>query len=334
MQPCSFGSKTLALVCGLAVAGALVLSPSPAAAQGEQAEGEGEMSLEEVSRMMDNPLGNLWILFMENDLMRYRGDPARHSKWINTFLIQPIMPIPLTRNWNLVTRPIIPLVTAPELSLEPRLFGDCPGNCNSPPQGGSLPLGSIDASRETAWGDIMVWSMLSPAEPRKLADGSKFVWGLGPAARFPTATKDQFGSERYSFGPSSVLMRLPADDGKWTLGLFQQHHLWSIGGNSDRARVKTSQFQYIWYYKLPNMWQVGAAPMIDVNWEADDKDKLSIPLGIGVSKTTFLGPMPVRLGVEFNWFVKAPDDYGKRFMLKFYIVPVIPRLVKEPIFGG
>jgi hypothetical protein len=331
MQTCSFSLRLRAFICGLAVAGVLALSALPAFAQG----GEGEMSLEEVSRMMDNPLGNLWIIFMENDLMRYRGDPARHSKWINSFTIQPILPVPLTKNWNLVTRPIIPLVSAPLLSLSAPDFGDCPGNCNTPPRNPGALLSLVDASRETAWGDIMVWSMLSPSEPRELPDGSKFVWGLGPAARFPTATEDQFGSERYSFGPSQVLMRLPAKDGKWTLGLFHQHHLWSIGGNDDRARVKTSQIQYIWYWKPPwEGWSIGAAPMIDVNWEADNDDKWSIPIGIGASKTMFLGPMPIRMGAEFNWFVKSPDNYGKKFMIKFYIVPVIPRLVKEPIFGG
>ncbi len=322
----SLGQKLL----GLLVAAAFLIA-APVAAQDD----EGEMSLEEISGMLDNPLGNLWIIFTENDLMRYRGDPAPSSKWINSFLIQPILPVPLTKNWNLVTRPIIPLVTAPLLSLSPLDFGDCPGNCNTPPGDPSALLPSIGASRETAWGDIMVWSMLSPSEPRELGDGSKFVWGVGPAARFPTATEDQFGSERYSFGPSNLLMRLPAKDGRWTLGLFHQHHLWSFGGNSDRARVKTSQIQYIWWYKLPveGEWSVGAAPMIDVNWEADDNDKLSLPIGIGAMTTFFLGPMPVRFGVEFNWFVKSPDNYGKKWLIKFYFVPVIPRLIKNPIFG-
>ncbi len=327
----TFTLKLRAFACGLAIAGMLASSALPAFAQ----EDEGGMSLEEVQRMMDNPLGNLWIIFMENDLTRYRGDPARGSKWVNSLLIQPIIPIPLTKNWNLVTRPIIPLISAPEVSVSSALFGDCPGNCNTRPSPDKLFASALDASRETAWGDIMLWSMISPSEPTELADGSKFVWGFGPAFRFPTATLDQFGSERYSFGPSQVLMRLPAQDGKWTFGLFHQHHVWSIGGNHDRARVKTSQFQFIYYWKPPwEGWSIGAAPMIDVNWEADNDDKWSIPIGLGASKTMFLGPMPIRLGVEFNWFVKSPDNYGKKFMLKFYVVPVIPRLIKDPIFGG
>ncbi len=308
----------------------LTTSAMPAAGQEEEEEG---MSLEEISRMMDNTLGNLWILFMQNDMMRMRGDPSDGSQWTNVLTIQPIMPIPLTENWNLVARPIIPFITAPEFELDADVFGDCPPNCNTDPASEF----SVASSRENAWGDIMLWAMLSPVEPVELGDGSKLIWGAGPAARFPTATKDKFGSEKYTFGPSALVLRQPPNDhdtDRWTLGLFQQHHIWSIGGSGKRDRVKTSQFQYIWWYQLDTETpiSIGAAPMIDVNWEADSRDKWSIPLGIGASTTTFMGKMPVRFGVEFNWFAVSPDNYGKKFLIKFYFVPVIPRLIKEPIF--
>ena len=113
---------TAAAVC-LALASPVQAAPP--------AEDEGGMSLEEISRMLDNPLGNLWILFMQNDMMRMRGDPSDSSQWTNVLTIQPILPIPLTENWNLVARPIIPFITAPEFELDADGFGDCPPNCNS-----------------------------------------------------------------------------------------------------------------------------------------------------------------------------------------------------------
>ena len=76
-------------------------------------------------------------------------------------------------------------------------------------------------------------------EPPKLPDGSSFVWGLGPSFRFPTATEDQFGSEKWSIGPSNILLRLAPPGGRVTMGLFQQHHF-SVGGESDRDSVRTS----------------------------------------------------------------------------------------------
>jgi len=323
----------LTALIALSAPGALA---DPEAAAGE----EGGMSLEEIARMMDNPLGNLWIIFLEGDFARYRGKPASGGKNINTYMVQPILPVPLTEDWNLVTRPIIPIVSAPKFELNlagipDGAFGDCPGNCNSGGFGGIPPGISLTSDREVELADIMVWSMLSPAEPTVLPDGSKFVWGLGPSFRLPTASEDQFGSEKFSMGPSSVTMRLPAEDGRWTFGLFNQHHF-SVGGTSNRSRVRSSQFQYIWYYKLPveGQWSLGAAPMVNVNWDAKVDDKLSFPLGIGLSSTFFLGPMPLRIGVEYNGYVVKPESYGPRHMLKVYLVPVLPRLVKEPIFGS
>ena len=327
--------RLLALVAVLALLLALPVFAQETDDPTDGFDDEGGMSLEEISRMLDNPVGNLWIIFMENQVARFKGRPADGWETVNTLIVQPILPVGLTEDWNLITRPIIPIVSAPKFQIPG--FGDCPGNCNTPPSNPAALLASnISASRRTALGDIMFWAMLSPAEPRELSDGSKFLWGLGPAARFPTAREKQFGSERYAVGPSSILMRLPAKDGKRTLGLFQQHHIWSFGGNDNRDRVKTSQIQYIWWYKLPTKgeWSVGAAPMIDVNWYADDSDKWSVPIGIGASNTFFLGPMPVRLGFEFNYFVISPSSYGKKFMFKVYLVPVIPRLVKKPIFGS
>ncbi len=116
------------VVCVVALTSAwMAAAPARAQTSGDASESESSeegMSVEEIARMMDNPLGNLWIIFTENDLTRYRGDPAPGSKWINTLLIQPIIPLPLTKNWNLVTRPIIPLVSAPLLRLNPPTFGD------------------------------------------------------------------------------------------------------------------------------------------------------------------------------------------------------------------
>ena len=59
----------------------------------------------------------------------------------------------------------------------------------------------------------------------------------------------------------------------------------------------------------------------------------SFPVGLGLPNTFFVGPMPVRLGFEFNYFVAKPENFGARYLFKFYVVPVIPRLIKEPIFG-
>jgi hypothetical protein len=44
--------------------------------------------------------------------------------------------------------------------------------------------------------------------------------------------------------------------------------------------------------------------------------------------------MPVKLQATAEYSVISPDSYGKRFALRFVVTPVIPGLVKNPIFGG
>jgi hypothetical protein len=175
--------------------------------------------------------------------------------------------------------------------------------------------------------------MLSPSEPPKLPDGSSFVWGLGPTFQFPTATEDQFGSDKWSFGPASVVLRLPTPEQKLTLGLLQQHHFGTHG--SGDQNVSRSQFQPIYWYKLPwGGWQVGGNPTINVNWKASNDNKLTIPLEMTFQKTIRIaGKMPLNFGFGASVSVVAPEDYGQRWMLKFYIKPVIPALIKKPILG-
>ena len=248
-----------------------------------------------------------------------------------SLIVQPILPIGLTEDWNLITRPIVPIVSAPKFDVSERRYGDCPPNCNSDDPDDIQ--SSISSDRETELGDITMWSMVSPVDPPKLPDGSNFIWGLGPSFRFPTATEDQFGSEKWSIGPSNVLLRLAPPEGRFTFGLFQQHHF-SIGGEGNRDSVRTSQFQPIYWYKLTDdgAWSIGGMPITTVNWKAGNDNKLTLTADLTINRTMFIGPMPVRFIAGFNFSIVRPEDYGQRWMFKFAVSPVIPRLVREPIF--
>jgi hypothetical protein len=306
---------------------------SPALAQ------EGDDELAEISRKLDNPLSDLWMIFLQNDMSRYRGFPADGSQWVNSTVIQPVMPLSLTEDWNLITRPIIPILTAPKFRA-PNAddFQDCPGNCNSNNPRDHF-TGSLSTSRNFELGDTTLWSMASPAEPPELGDGSKLVWGLGPTFMFPTASDDQFGSNRWSFGPSGILLRLPPPPDKAepsvlnniTAGLFAQHH-WSAGAGSG-GKVDRTQLQPIYWYKLPwGQWQVGGFPLLNFNWEADSDNRYTIPAELMLANTIRLGPMPIRIGAGMGYVVKSPDDYGMRWYFKIFIVPVIPKPIQRTLF--
>jgi hypothetical protein len=59
-----------------------------------------------------------------------------------------------------------------------------------------------------------------------------------------------------------------------------------------------------------------------------------VPLGLLVAKTTAIGNRPVKLQFGFEYSVVSQDNFGKRFLIKLNVIPVIQGLIKNPIFGG
>jgi hypothetical protein len=59
-----------------------------------------------------------------------------------------------------------------------------------------------------------------------------------------------------------------------------------------------------------------------------------VPVGLFVAKTTKIGKIPVKILVSLEYSVVSQDAFGQRAQIKVDIVPVVPSLVKNAIFGG
>jgi hypothetical protein len=96
----------------------------------------------------------------------------------------------------------------------------------------------------------------------------------------------------------------------------------------------TSQtnIQYFLFRMLPGAWQVGFTPNILINWRADGRNQVTFPLGLGVGRTFKLGGVPIQSTLEFQWMPVHPDDFGQCFNIRFVFKPVLPSLVKKPLF--
>ncbi len=287
---------------------------------------EGKIDLEALSKQMDNPLGNLWILWMQNDTITIKGFPLRGTQTINATLIQPIMPVPLTKDWLWVNRPVLSLISTPIPNLDTSGFGQFPGLFPEGPSFGAL-QSQVSTSRKFEFGDMVYMGMLAPAELPDLGKG-KLIWGLGPTWTFPTATHDFVGSGKYSVGPAGLLMYM---DQEIKAGVIAQQWV-SFAGESDRPDVSNANIQPLFYYSLPHLWQVGTSPNILVNWEAGSGNKWTVPLGGGVNKTMLLfEKLPVRFEVDVYYAAIHPDDVGQRWTFRFLMIPVVPNPLK--LFG-
>ena len=115
-------------------------------------------------------------------------------------------------------------------------------------------------------------------------------------------------------------------------GLYQQ---WiSYTGQSGRDEVNLSALQVFYFLNFEGGWQVGGNPIITADWEADSDDTWNVPVGLGVRKLLFLGKLPVKVGVTFEWSAVHEDTLGDRWNIRIDVTPVIPALIKWPWLDG
>jgi len=261
---------------------------------------DGGRALEETAKQLNNPISSVWNIVVQNNYTLLKGDisSSYRGRWLTNF--QPVMPVPLTEQWNLIARPIVPLVSAP------------------------VPRADGSFGREGGLGDIAFQALFSPN-----ASGS-FTWGVGPLLQFPTASEDEIGSEKWSAGPALVGLNVSK---KWVIGGLLTHAE-SFAGDDDRDGVSVTSLQYFATRMLPKGWQVGlGSPTISYNWEARSGDRWTVPVGLGVGRTVRIGKMPFQVSFEASYAAIHPETFGERWNFRMILKPVIPALIKKPIFG-
>jgi hypothetical protein len=120
--------------------------------------------------------------------------------------------------------------------------------------------------------------------------------------QFPTATDEVLGSERWSAGPTAVVL---TSRGPWVLGALV-NHLWSFAGDDSRADVNQTLIQPFVNYNLPRRWYLTSSPIITANSEADEDDRWTVPVGAGIGKIHRLGKLPVNVQVAAYYNVVRP----------------------------
>jgi hypothetical protein len=95
-----------------------------------------------------------------------------YDSYQSTLNIQPVIPITINEDWNLITRTIFPVVSWPAPS----------------------------SDNVAGIGDTTFTAFLSPAKAKG------FIWGVGPAFLFPTASSADLGDGKWGLGPSIVAL--------------------------------------------------------------------------------------------------------------------------------
>jgi hypothetical protein len=278
----------------------------------------------DVATQSQNPVGGLWMMWLQNDMVLYEG-PGDGKRIFNTTVFQPVMPVQLTDTWKLINRPVF-------------LFNafETPSNFEFNPGGSFPPVAppTDPFSTQAGLGDIALIQWLSNSPP-----SSKMVTGVGWNWLFPASTKQQdLGTGRLSFGPSAVAMYL--GDKVITGGIMQQY--FSIDSRQDRTRVSYMDLQYVFRYRLNPMFSVGFAP--NMKWD-QVTGKVTMPVGIGFDTMTMVkreckSPLPIRWGAELQYYASHSGGTGRSFdpewNFRLYVSPIIqaPEWATRGLFGG
>jgi hypothetical protein len=177
----------------------------------------------------------------------------------NVLNFQPVIPIHLNDDWNLITRPITPVVYQTRLA---------------PDLGAEFGLGNIEPEL-----------FLSPAHPGKL------IWGVDPAFYLPTATDKTLGVNAWGVGPAVVGLKIQQP---WVVGaLVNNVWAWRNG-----QQVNQMTAQYFINYNLPDGWYLTSQPVITADWRAPGHDKWVVPFGGGVGRLFKVGEQPINAQVQ------------------------------------
>jgi hypothetical protein len=285
-------------------------------------------TLAQMSALMDNPLGNVAMLFTQFDVYSMENPALDDKDEIkSTYMGIAQFPKKLTDNWSIINRIVW---TVPSMPLDQDKiddftgpggdYGSMPGTINPPADGPPAPV-DLFSGRTTGFGDMYYVGLFTPKEGIKLEGGGNFLWGAGFDLGIPTATEDVLGTGKWTAGPSALGVYMGP---KWKIGSLVQHY-WDFAGDDDRSDVNMTNLQYFIFYSIDETTSIGAAPNIIANWEQDSDNTWTVPIGLGISKTVQMGKVPVRFGVEVHYSVITPDDTpGAEWDFRFYVIPAAP----------
>jgi len=279
--------SAIAVLVFLAAGSARAQEAAPTAA-------EEAAKANELAKELANPVANLWSLQFQ-----FNNFELTNGRWNNNLNFQPVMPVSLTKDINLITRPVI------------QVYNSAPYETSTGAE-----------ARTTNFGD---WTQLELFSP---ANSGHWLLGAGPTFIFPTAGSVYTGQGKFQVGPALVVAYMTD---KFIVGAFPQQW-WSYAGDPNRANTSQINIQPIANLFFDGGWNVGYSGNITANWEAPGNNRWTVPIGIGAGKVVKFGRLPVKISLAGQYMVTQPDPVGQKWNVQIQLTPVLPKLIKETLF--
>ena len=241
----------------------------------------------DLATQLANPLASLISLPIQGNYDTGFGADGKGNRWLIN--VQPVIPMTLNDDWNIISRTIVPLI-------------DQSNYTNA-------------SFNQSGLGDIVQSVWASPTKPTE----SGWIWGAGAAFLLPTATDDVLGGGKWGAGPTAVALR---QSGHWTYGGLV-NHISSFAGDHDRNHVNATFLQPFLTYITDTKTTFAINTEATFDWRSNT---WNIPINLMVNQMFKIGsqPMQAQLGARY-WAASPFEDQEDTWGLRVGLVFIFPK---------
>ncbi|MBO9518613.1 MAG: hypothetical protein J7493_11150 [Porphyrobacter sp.] len=261
---------------------AAMLVPSQAWAQDEPAPGAAPASTpaddaEKLAKDLANPISSMISLPFQFNVDGGLGESDGVKSTLN---VQPVIPVRLGKDWNVIIRTIVPIIHQQDV-VEP-------------------------ASSQFGLGDTTQSFFFSPKS-------GGIIGGVGPAFLYPTGTHRTLGGEKWGAGPTAIVLK---QAGRNTIGLLA-NHIWSVAGDDSRSDISSTFIQPFVSHTTSTAMTISLASETTYDWKAD---QWTVPIILSGAQLTHIGKQPISVGAGLRYYVEKPEngpEWGFRLITTF-----------------
>ncbi|EED31606.1 hypothetical protein NOR53_2962 [gamma proteobacterium NOR5-3] len=239
----------------------------------------------DLAKKLANPVAALISVPIQANYDDGFGADGDGSVWrVN---VQPVIPVSLDEDWNLISRTILPLIDQSD-----------------------VPFAGLG---ESGVGDVVQSLFFSPVE----ASESGWILGAGPVFLLPTASDEALGADKWGAGPTGIALK---QTGPWTYGVLV-NHIESFAGSGDQD-VSATFLQPFLTYITGTQTTFALNTESTYDW---DSRQWSTPINLNVAQLLRVGGQMLQVGAGARYWAESPQGGPEGWGLRLNVTLLFPR---------